>query len=80
MRASAAKQKAEEALEGHVNDFNLNPTKAVCNNCDSVVDYDIPSNPQALILTLTDSLGGEVLYCPNCGPIGEDALDGVTIE
>lgn len=80
MRASTIKQRAKKALDGVGNDFELNPTKAVCNNCNSVVSYDIPKNPGALILTLTDSCGGEVFYCPDCGPIGEDALDGVSIE
>lgn len=56
------------------------PRKAVCNNCDATISYDIPTNPQALLVTITDSLGGEVFYCPNCGPIDEESLDGVTIE
>ena len=57
-----------------------NPSKAVCNNCDSTIEYNLLKNPQALLITLTDSLGGEVFYCPNCGPIDADSLDGVRIE
>jgi len=82
MRASTLLTKAQKHAQnnGLAHDFELNPTKAVCNNCDSVISYDIPSHPEALFLTLTDSMSGEVFMCPNCGPIAEDELDGVTIE
>jgi len=82
MRASKLLKTAKKHAQnnGMAHEFDLNPTKAVCNNCDTTVSYDIPKAPAALLITLTDSMSGEVFMCPNCGPIGEDSLDGVTIE
>lgn len=50
-------------IDGLTTDSKLHPSKAKCNNCGATVEYDNPN-----IISVFDSLGSEVIYCPNCGP------------
>lgn len=60
-------------------DGTPNPTKAHCNNCGATIKYNPAKKPVSLLCTLSDSLGAEVYYCPNCGPNSADAYDGVEV-
>lgn len=60
--------------------MSLDPRRIDCDNCGAVVEFDITQNPEALLLTLSDSLGEEVYYCPECGIRNPDNMDGVTVK
>ena len=64
---------------GKYYDGTPDPRKAKCNNCGSEVKYNVLRHPVALLITVSDSLGSEVFYCPNCGPLSPESTDGVTV-
>lgn len=66
-------QTLREKVRNHGIEYKgtANPTKAKCNNCDSTIKYDVlhvKGIAASAFIGVSDTLGTELYYCPNCGP------------